>query len=62
LVAKNKAIIVEENAPEFANRLRQGLEKILTPEIYTEMKRASGGQVRLDAAHQIAKGIVGLIK
>ena len=62
LVAKNKAILVEENEPEFSKRIKSALEKLLDPELYRAMKLAPQGAVRLDAASSIADGICSLVK
>lgn len=60
LVERKKALIVEENAPEFGRRLRESLEKILDPSTYNEMKSAPCEPRGLEAAEVIAKGIIGL--
>jgi UDP-N-acetylglucosamine--N-acetylmuramyl-(pentapeptide) pyrophosphoryl-undecaprenol N-acetylglucosamine transferase len=62
LVSKNKALLVEENEPDFAKRIKIALEKLLDPEAYRAMKLAPQGVVRLDAAKSIAEGISSLVK
>lgn len=61
LVKKGKALLVEENGPEFGRRLKEALAKILEPQTYTEMKRAPSEPRGLQAAEVIARGIVGLV-
>ena len=62
LVDKKKAILVEETQPEFPSRLKDALEKVLTPSIFREMKDISVDVPSTQAAQAIAEGIVGLVK
>lgn len=61
LVRTNKALIVEENAPEFRRRLKESLEIILDPKTYGEMKRAPSEPRGLQAAEVIARGVLSLV-
>ena len=60
LVALGKALVVEESGPEFGRRLREALEKILAPESFRSMKRATCELHGLEAAQTIARGIVAM--
>ena len=56
---QGKAIVVEEGA-EFVSRLRLALEKIFTPDVFFTMQANPCRERSLNAAEQIAKGILGL--
>ena len=62
LVDKKKAILVEEAQPEFPSRLKDALEKVLTPHIFREMKESSVDSSSTQAAQAIADGIFSLVK
>mgnify|MGYP006274604047 CR=1 FL=1 len=53
----HKAIVVEENQPQFGQRLTSALESVLSPETYRAMKEASCEPRGLEAAQSIALGI-----
>jgi len=58
----NKAVVVEENQPNFGTRLAEALERVLTPEIFQSMKSTPCEPRGLEAARAIAQGIKGLAK
>ena len=62
LVDKKKAILVEEAQPEFPSRLKDALEKVLTPHIFREMKESALDSSSTQAAQAIADGIFSLVK
>ena len=62
LVDKKKALLVEETQPEFAARLKESLEKLLTPSTFKEMKEAPADSPATQAAQAIAEGIILLVK
>jgi UDP-N-acetylglucosamine--N-acetylmuramyl-(pentapeptide) pyrophosphoryl-undecaprenol N-acetylglucosamine transferase len=62
LVVKNKAIIVEEDKPGFGERLKDALGRLLTPQIFKEMKEAPRGTAHPDSARAIARGVIELSK
>jgi UDP-N-acetylglucosamine--N-acetylmuramyl-(pentapeptide) pyrophosphoryl-undecaprenol N-acetylglucosamine transferase len=61
LVDHQKAILVEETAPDFAGRLKRALERLLDPSVFNEMKRVPGPNRSTNAASAIAEGILGLV-
>jgi UDP-N-acetylglucosamine--N-acetylmuramyl-(pentapeptide) pyrophosphoryl-undecaprenol N-acetylglucosamine transferase len=62
LARLNKALVVEENQPEFGRRITEALEKILRPEVYREMREAPSEPRGLEAADRIAQGITALAR
>jgi len=56
----NKAIVVEENQPQFGQRLTEALERLLSRETFRAMKEAPCEPRGLEAAQAIAQGIKGL--
>lgn len=56
----NKALVVEENQPQFGQRLTEALERLLSPETFRAMKDAPCEPRGLEAAQAIAQGIKGL--
>jgi UDP-N-acetylglucosamine--N-acetylmuramyl-(pentapeptide) pyrophosphoryl-undecaprenol N-acetylglucosamine transferase len=61
LAEAGKALVVEETEPEFGRRLREALTSLLDKEAYRGMKSAPYEPRGLEAAAQIAKGIVDLV-
>lgn len=59
LEAKGKAIIVEEG-PNLAARLGAALQRILEKNEYAQMLQRSFSRRSIDAAEQIARGVLGL--
>lgn len=57
-----KAVLVEENRPEFGRRLREALERLLDRKVFEEMKQGPCEPRGLGAANQIARGIVSLAR
>jgi hypothetical protein len=62
LVSKGKALLVEERDPAFGSRLREALQKILSPEEFRVLKSAPYEARGLEAARAIAKGILSVAK
>ena len=62
LVAAGKALLVEENEPEFGRRLREALAQLLNRDTFLAMKTRPGASRGLDAAGRIAQGILGLVR
>ena len=61
LADAGKALIVEEG-DEFCNRLEKALTDLLTPAIYNKMRAAPYRSRSLDAAENIAKGCLKILK
>jgi UDP-N-acetylglucosamine--N-acetylmuramyl-(pentapeptide) pyrophosphoryl-undecaprenol N-acetylglucosamine transferase len=62
LARLNKAIVVEENQPEFGRRLSAALDSILQPETFREMRDAPSEPRGLEAAERISQGISALAR
>lgn len=62
LALLGKAVVVEENQPEFSKRVSLALETVLNPAKYREMKEAPCEPRGLEAATTIAKGIISIAK
>jgi len=62
LVKRNKAFLVEETDPNFVVRLKELVERLLTPSVFKEMKSASLENPSSEAASQIAQGVLELVK
>ncbi len=62
LVSKGKALLVDERDPAFRARLREALERILSPEGFRTLKSAPYEAHGLTAARAIAKGILSIVK
>jgi UDP-N-acetylglucosamine--N-acetylmuramyl-(pentapeptide) pyrophosphoryl-undecaprenol N-acetylglucosamine transferase len=62
LVKRNKAFIVEETDPNFGARLKELVERLLTPSVFKEMKNAPLENPSSEAASQIAQGVLELVK
>jgi hypothetical protein len=62
LVKRNKAFLVEETDPNFVARLKELVERLLTPSVFKEMKSASLENPSSEAASQIAQGALELVK
>jgi UDP-N-acetylglucosamine--N-acetylmuramyl-(pentapeptide) pyrophosphoryl-undecaprenol N-acetylglucosamine transferase len=62
LARLRKAVVVEENQPEFGRRLSEALEAILTPETFREMRNAPAEPRGLGAADAIALGILAIAR
>jgi UDP-N-acetylglucosamine--N-acetylmuramyl-(pentapeptide) pyrophosphoryl-undecaprenol N-acetylglucosamine transferase len=62
LVSKRKALLVEQHQPEFFSRLKEAVEKILTPSVFREMKEAPFELPATQPAVAIATGIFELIE
>jgi UDP-N-acetylglucosamine--N-acetylmuramyl-(pentapeptide) pyrophosphoryl-undecaprenol N-acetylglucosamine transferase len=60
LAAAGKALVVEETIPEFGRRLCEALAGLLERDAYRAMKSAPYQPKGLEAAHQIAQGIMEL--
>jgi UDP-N-acetylglucosamine--N-acetylmuramyl-(pentapeptide) pyrophosphoryl-undecaprenol N-acetylglucosamine transferase len=60
LATAGKALVVEETIPEFGRRLREALAGLLERDSYRAMKSAPYQPKGLEAAHQIAQGIMEL--
>lgn len=61
LVDQQKALLVEESAPDFAGRLKGALERLLDPSVFKGMKEAPGPNRSTNAASSIAQGILELV-
>lgn len=62
LVDQGKALLVEETQAEFPARLKDALVRVLNPSVFREMKSFPLRGNSRDAAQEIARGIVALIK
>ena len=62
LARLHKAVVVEENQPDFGRRLAEALEKVLTPETYRAMRDAPAEPRGLGAADAIARGILAIAR
>jgi UDP-N-acetylglucosamine--N-acetylmuramyl-(pentapeptide) pyrophosphoryl-undecaprenol N-acetylglucosamine transferase len=62
LVSKGKALLVDERDPAFSLRVREAIEKILSPETFRTLKGAPYEARGLEAARAIAKGILSIVK
>jgi UDP-N-acetylglucosamine--N-acetylmuramyl-(pentapeptide) pyrophosphoryl-undecaprenol N-acetylglucosamine transferase len=62
LVAKEKALLVEETLPDFPRRLREAITEITIPSNYKRMKEAPFESRGLEAAGKIAEGILALTR
>jgi UDP-N-acetylglucosamine--N-acetylmuramyl-(pentapeptide) pyrophosphoryl-undecaprenol N-acetylglucosamine transferase len=58
----NKALVVEETQPEFAQRLKEALVELLKPERFQVMKSAPYEPMGLGAAEVIGRGVLELRK
>jgi UDP-N-acetylglucosamine--N-acetylmuramyl-(pentapeptide) pyrophosphoryl-undecaprenol N-acetylglucosamine transferase len=61
LAQAGKAVVIEENQPEFGPRLLKALEGLLTPEGFKSMKMAPYEPRGLGAAQAIAEGVLTLV-
>jgi UDP-N-acetylglucosamine--N-acetylmuramyl-(pentapeptide) pyrophosphoryl-undecaprenol N-acetylglucosamine transferase len=62
LVSKGKALLVEERDPAFSVRLREAVDRILAPDYFRTLKSAPYEARGLNAARDIAKGILSIVK
>jgi len=61
VVSMGKALLVEENEPEFGRRLREALAQVLNRDTFLGIKTRQSASRGLDAAGRIAQGIVSLV-
>jgi UDP-N-acetylglucosamine--N-acetylmuramyl-(pentapeptide) pyrophosphoryl-undecaprenol N-acetylglucosamine transferase len=60
LVAKEKALLVEETLPDFPRRLGEAIAEVTIPANYRRMKEAPFESGGLEAARKIAEGVLSL--